>query len=259
MRRLICLVTVCFIIATILPGCGVLRKLGLLKNDNDESRPASSIVMGEDEARKLTDKVPVQLYFANEDNTKLRLEIRYIPMSEAKKSTGNLASIIVKELINGPGPNSRLKPTIPAGTQLRAPVEVNAGVATVDFTKDFIDKHPGGKAAEQITIFSIVNSLTELKDIQKVKFLINGKPSKEFKGNFQFDAPFPRSPSIISREPVPSSTGAGDAAETGIQNPEGGESGETSGEPVGDSEETYLELEDLDETFLEIEEEEILE
>jgi len=215
-------------------GCSVLQKLGLQKSESDELHPVSSVVMSEDEAKKLTDKVQIYLYFANEDNTKLVKEIRYISMADAKQSTGHLASVIVKELIKGPGKESGLKPTIPAGTQLRSPVTINGGIATVDFTKEFIDKHSGGKAAEQVTLFSIVNSLTEIKEIQKVKFLIDGKPKKEFKGNFQFDAPFPRSTSLISKDSVvPSSISIdGDSAK------------ETSGDSAENSEETYIELEE---------------
>lgn len=199
MRKIIIFIT--FLCALImLTGCSALEKLGLGKS-NDELTPASSIVMGEDEAKKLTDKVPIHLYFAGEDNSKLKLEVRYIPMADAKKSVDNLASIIVKELIKGPLKDCGLKATIPAGTQLRTPVKISSGVATVDLSKEIIDKHPGGKDAEQLTIFSIVNSLTELKDVQKVKFLVNGKPVKNFKDHFQFDIPFPRSTSIISKSP----------------------------------------------------------
>lgn len=263
MRKTIFLITACLMITVLFSACSVLQKLGLQKND-DELRPVSSIVLGEEEAKKLSDKVPVHLYFANEDNTKLVKEIRYIPMSEAKKSTSSLASAIVKELINGPAEGSPLKPTIPAGTQLRSPVTVSAGIATVDLTGDFIEKHPGGKAAEQMTIFSIVNSLTELKEIQKVKFLIDGKARKEFKGNFQFDAPFARSHSLISKEPVISEplrkddstdksqkdgkeNSGNQQGTTGTQGSSGEESTETSEDLSDPSEETYLELEDLEE------------
>jgi len=230
MRRIICIITACFLMAAMFSGCGVLQKLGLQKSDSDELRPVSSVVMSEDEAKKLTDKVPIHLYFANEDNTKLVKEIRYIPMTEAKKSAEHLASVVVKELIRGPGKEGGLKPTIPDGTQLRSPITINGGIATVDFTKEFIDNHPGGKAAEQVTLFSVVNSLTEIKEIQKVKFLIDGKPKKEYNGNFQFDAPFPRSTSLIIKDAaVPSSISTDDS-----------EAEETS----GDSEETYIELEE---------------
>jgi germination protein M len=272
MRRFLCIVAVCLIAAIIFSGCSVLQKLGLKKDESEELHPASSVVMGEEEAMKLTDKIPVRLYFANEDNTKLKLEMRYIPMSDARKNTSHLASVIIRELIKGPGPDSNAKAVIPPGTQLRGPVAVEAGVATVDFSKEFIEKRPEGKAEEQMIIFSIVNSLTELKDIQKVKFLIDGKARKEYGGNFQFDAPFQRSPSLISKDfPEPSSIsteekdkedakeGAGDKEQKDGKSPEADKAKETSGEPEGDPEETYLELDDFEETYLELEEGEPLE
>lgn len=262
MRKMICIVTACVMMMTMFAGCGVLqKKLGMQKTENDELAPVSSVVMGEEEAKKLTDKVPIHLYFANEDNTKLKLEVRYIPISEAKKSPSNLATIIVKELIAGS--KSGLKNTIPEGTELRSPVKIEAGVATVDFTKAFVDNHPGGKSAEQMTIFSVVNSLTELKDIQKVKFTIDGKAQKEFKGNFKFDAPFPRTTALISKEPaVPSSISTDKPAEKKDEKKDGtkgkGEDGskaeETSGEVTADDE-----IIETDVDVIEVDEEEILE
>ena len=201
MRKVISIVTLCMFILLTFSGCGILQKLGLQKTD-DELHPVSSIVMGEDEAKRLTDKVPVHLYFANDDNTRLMKEIRYIQMSDARQSTSHLASVIVKELINGSSKEKGFKATIPAGTKLRSPVAIKDGVATVDFSKEFKSKHPGGKDAEKMTIFSIVNSLTELKDIQKVRITIDGKVLKEYMGNYQFDVPFSRSAGLISKEAV---------------------------------------------------------
>ncbi|MCX7748630.1 MAG: GerMN domain-containing protein [Clostridia bacterium] len=191
------LITVCLVTA-VLSGCSLFQKIG--GGEDDEAAPVSSIAMGEEDASKISDKVPIHLYFANDDNTKLKLEVRYVPLSEAKKSVNNLASIVVNELIKGPSGNTGFKPTIPEGTKLRSPINIKAGIATVDFSKDFLEKHPGGKNMEQLTIYSVANSLTELKEIHKVKFLINGKTQKEYKGNFQFDTPFPRSASLISKE-----------------------------------------------------------
>ncbi|MCX7921147.1 MAG: GerMN domain-containing protein [Clostridia bacterium] len=198
MRKLVCIVTVCVMIITMFSGCGLLQKLGFEEN-NDELRPVSSIVMNEEDAKKITDKLPVRLYFVEEDSKKLKLDVRYVPLSEAKKSTSSLATAIVKELINGPSTESGLKATIPEGAELRSPVSIKGNVATVNFSKAFVDKHPGGSTAEKLTLYSIVNSLTELKDIEKVKFTIEGKTRPEFKGSFQFDAPFPRDTAIISR------------------------------------------------------------
>ncbi len=199
MRRIVPVVLICLLIISIFGGCSLLQKLGI-RNINDETQPVSSIYISEAEARKFMDKVPVTLYFATKDDKQLVKVIRYVPMAEIDQDTGKLASLLVKELIKGPGKDTKLKPTIPEGTALRSPVVVKDGVAIVDFTKEFVDKHPGGKDAEQMTIFSIVNTLTELKDIEKVKFTVEGQTRSEFKGNFRFDAEFPRTPSLIGKD-----------------------------------------------------------
>ncbi|MDP4093792.1 MAG: GerMN domain-containing protein [Bacillota bacterium] len=208
MRKAVSIIIICFMIMTVFSGCGLLQKLGLQKSGSDELTPVSSVAMNETDAKTLNDKLPIYLYFANQDNTKLKLEVRYIPMTEAKKSVNNLASTIVKELIKGPAEKG-LQATIPKGTKLRSPVSINARVATVDLTGEFIDNHSGGKNEAQMTIYSIVNSLTELKDIEKVKFTINGAVKADFKGFYQFNALFPRTVSLISKEVTPSDGASG--------------------------------------------------
>lgn len=206
MKRIISIILV-FASITMLSGCSVLQKLGLQKEPEDELRPVSSIIIGEAEASKLTDKTPLRLYFANEDNTKLKLEIRYVDSTDLKDDVSNLATAIVNELIKGPSDERQFRRTVPAEAKLRSPVSIKNKVATVDFSKEFKTKHPGGKDAEKMTIYSIVNSLTELEEIEKVKFLIEGKEQKEFMGNFKFDALFPRSPQLISKDKAETTTG----------------------------------------------------
>ncbi|MFZ5988685.1 MAG: GerMN domain-containing protein [Bacillota bacterium] len=216
MRRLLCIISVCILIISFFAGCSAAQKFGL--GENDEACPVSSIALSEADAQKLSDKTPIHLYFANEDNTKLRLEIRYIPMSEANKSVNHLAEIIVNELIKGPKV-AGLKPTVPAEAKLKSKVKIDGDVATVDFSKEFRDKHPGGRAEETMTIYSIVNSLTEIKEINNVKFLIDGKAIPEFKGNFRFNKAFPRSTSLISKKTEPAGTGnTGGSKDTGNTN-----------------------------------------
>lgn len=197
MRKVLCIITASIMILTMLSGCSVLQKLGL--KGEDELQPVSSVVMNEDEAMKLTDKMPISLYFATEDSTKLKLEVRYVDMKEAKKSVNNLAGLIVKELIAGPK-DSGLKATIPEGTQLLGNVAIDAKVATVNMSKEFVDKHPGGEAAARLTIYSVVNSLTEINEIEKVKFLVNGKSTEDFKGAYKLSSAFPRTVALISNE-----------------------------------------------------------
>ena len=115
--------------------------------------------------------------------------MRYI--SSTQQDINEIATIIVKELMKNPK-ECGLYNVIPYGTTLRKPVKVQNNTAYVDLSEEFIKNHKGGKEGEKITIFAIVNSLTELKDINRVNFKINGKSLKEYKGNFRFDKDFPR-------------------------------------------------------------------
>lgn len=192
-------IAVCFILIITLAGCQRTRDKALKQIEEDELRPVSSIVLSEEDARRLNEKLPVHLYFSDKDGTKLVGEIRYLSMEEALQGTDKIASALVKELVKGPS-NSTLKATVPEGSSLRSPVKVEGRTAIVDMTKEFVDNHPGGKEAEEMTIFSIVNTLTELKDIETVKFQVNGKAQKEFKGSFRFDKEFPRNEALIDRK-----------------------------------------------------------
>jgi germination protein M len=245
MKKLIIISVLLLLAAVLITGCNLLQKLGFTNSEpenNDEVFPVSSILLSEEEVIKLSDKMQIHLYFSNSDNSKLMKEIRYIPIKDGK-DTVSLASAIVKELIKGPSQGTGFKSTIPEGVKLRSPVSVEAGVATVDFTKEFIVNHPGGKDEETITIFSIVNSLTELKDIQKVMFTIEGETREEFKGTFRFNSPFPRNTALICNESSITSF-------TNIIE----ESDNTSGQlNENSSEETVVPVEDnLDEPYIEI-------
>ncbi|NLK87980.1 MAG: GerMN domain-containing protein [Clostridiaceae bacterium] len=210
MKRTVSIIIVVVLLVVFLPGCSIMQKIGLQKSIDDELWPVSSIIIGEAEASKLTDKTPLRLYFANEDNTKLKLEIRYVSSTDVKKSTSNMATAVVNELIKGPSDETTFRRTVPAEARLREPVSISNNVATVDFSKEFKSKHSGGKDAEKMTIYSIVNSLTELDGIEKVKFLIDGTTHKEYMGNFKFDALFPRSTQLISKDAAKTTSGVVD-------------------------------------------------
>lgn len=131
--------------------------------------------------------IPIKLYFSNKNDGKLVSEKRLVTKKEIMESP---EKTIINELIKGPE-NQELLPTIPKGTKLIS-VTNKEGTAIVNFSREFVDNHGGGSMGETITIFSIVNSLTELKEIQKVKFLIEGESRPEYKGHYEFDIPFVR-------------------------------------------------------------------
>lgn len=165
----------------------------------DELTPISSITIDEEEAAALNEKVPVVLYFGDEQQNKLVKEIRYVDIKEAKKGAESLASAMVKELIKGPKAEG-LTPLIAEGTTLRSPVTIKERVAVVDFTKEFVDNHPGGKELAELTVYSVVNSLTEMKEIERVKITINGKETKNFKDSVTLNNDFPRNDAIVNKD-----------------------------------------------------------
>lgn len=85
---------------------------------------------------------------------------------------------------------------IPEGTVIKS-ITTTANICIVDFNETFKTDHIGGSSSELYTIYSIVNSLTELTTIKKVQFMIDGKLTEMFKGHMKFDELFERNLDII--------------------------------------------------------------
>ena len=60
---------------------------------------------------------------------------------------------------------------------------VKGDKVVLDFSEEFINNHKGGVELEKLTVYSIVNTLTELNEVNSVQFLINGKDDAKFKDN----------------------------------------------------------------------------
>lgn len=121
-------------------------------------------------------KTMVTLYFKNKDNNMLVPEPRLI---DSKLLIINPYEELVKLLIGGPK-NESLINIIPEGTKINK-IEIASGIITLDFSKEFVENHMGGEEEENKTIESIVNTLTELKEVDGVDILIDGESDKEFK------------------------------------------------------------------------------
>lgn len=134
----------------------------------------------------------VKLYFSDKNAEKLVAEERTIEVNPNVP----LEKYIVEQLIKGPE-SANLLPTIPAETTIKE-IETKDGICYVDLSNEFRTKHSGGSTGETFTIYSIVNSLTELPNIKKVQFLIEGEKQQEYKGHYDFSGPFERDESLIN-------------------------------------------------------------
>ncbi|MBE7054218.1 MAG: hypothetical protein E7391_08095 [Ruminococcaceae bacterium] len=116
-------------------------------------------------------------YFTNADGMYLVPEVRQVKLTE-----NSLEKAIINELIDGPQ-NSDYLPVIPQGTKLLS-VETKEKICFVNFSKEFITKSVGGSTGESMTVYAIVNSLTELDNIDKVQFMVEGN---KIDNNSHFD------------------------------------------------------------------------
>lgn len=118
----------------------------------------------------------VTLYFANYSGNKLRTEIR----TGMYDSSQSLERYIVEQLIKGPAEKDDYR-TIPQDTGIRS-ISTNNGVCYIDFESNFLSGASSVK--DEIMIYSIVNSLTELSHINKVQISVNGDIDVELHNRF---------------------------------------------------------------------------
>ncbi len=136
----------------------------------------------------------VMLYFPSGSDDLLHPEAREIMASTPEKE----AQEIIDELIAG----SRLGylSPFPPEVKLRQVFLSGDGTAYIDFSRDLVERHPSGSAAEMTTIYSVVNSLTSnVKAIKRVFFLVEGTERETLSGHINLNQPFSFFPSIIAR------------------------------------------------------------
>ncbi|MBP1759553.1 MAG: N-acetylmuramoyl-L-alanine amidase [Firmicutes bacterium] len=130
-----------------------------------------------------------KLYFSNDNLENLIPEDRQINQSVWKKlDLSQKASLVMSELIQGPL-SSKLTPTIAPTTKILS-ITTQDGLATIDFSNDIRDEFPGGVLAEDLTIRSIIWSLTQIPGIRSVRILVNGEFGDSIGGHILLDHTF---------------------------------------------------------------------
>lgn len=120
----------------------------------------------------------ISVYYKNKETGELMPEARLI---DVKLLANNPYEEILKILMNNPK-SDKLERVIPEGTILLG-VELKKETLYINFSNEFIENQKEGVEEEAKTIYSIVNTLTELNEVTKVRILINGEEGKGFKDN----------------------------------------------------------------------------
>ena len=131
--------------------------------------------------KETTDKITI--YFPSSNGDKLLPATRKINLNREDKY-----QVVVQALIDGPATDKEGIYIMPKNTQVLS-VKVDKNIATVDFNKAFKTNFTGGSTGELMLIGSIVDSLTEFKDIKAVRFTVEGKPLEFLSGHLDLTEP----------------------------------------------------------------------
>lgn len=134
-------------------------------------------------------KTDFKLYFANEDGSKLK---EYV-LEDAKYGEKSKERFVVEQLIKGPQ-QSGYTATLSSKLKLINIVTAN-NICYVDFEQSFATEQ--SKVSNQLVIYSIVNSLSELKGIHKVQISINGDSAVKYHDDISLSEPFIRNLDLV--------------------------------------------------------------
>lgn len=159
------------------------KEIGLMNEDQFIENAGEEI-----NAYKTAD---LTLYFSNKAGDKLveqRVAMEY-------NSNISLEKLIVEQLIAGP-PFEGAYSTIPSETKLLN-ISIKDNICYVNLDEGFLGT--GYNVIESIPVYSIVNSLIENTDAQKVQISINGETNRMFRESINFDTIFEKNEGLIEQ------------------------------------------------------------
>ena len=130
----------------------------------------------------------VKLYFSTSDAMYLDTEDRTV-------KGRNIYLETVNALIKGPITSDLVK-TIPDDVEVLN-ISKNNDTIQVDFSEEIITNHWGGSSGEILTVYSIVNTLTQFEGIKRVEVLVEGKEVETLVGHMDLSVPIESNQDII--------------------------------------------------------------
>jgi germination protein M len=192
LSKRISLVAILLLVSVMLGGCDnneapQLPTVPNVQNENPQAgvEPGKTTTPGQD-------TMTMTIYFATKDASNLIGEKYVVPKNSHPAQTA------MELLITGTK-DPALVPVVPTGTKLRN-ISVKDHIAYVDFNDSLVKNNRGGSASEILLVGSIVNTLTEFHDIQKVQIMVEGKKIDTISGHMDIGEPLSRSEKIIKKK-----------------------------------------------------------
>lgn len=131
------------------------------------------------------------LYFASADGMSLVEETRSVYYS----SNVTIEKVVMEQLMKGPTKEGLLS-AIPDSTKVNSISVTENGVCIVNLDSNFETAMSG--ITENVTLYSIINSLTKLDNIKQVQILVNGSTPHLSNIDIDLSAPISRNEDIIN-------------------------------------------------------------
>lgn len=130
-------------------------------------------------------KIKARLFYVAEDGVHLTSVERDVTYGEGTLEQAR--EIVAAQVAPAAEP---LVSAIPPGTTVRALFITEGGEAFVDLSPEIAARHTGGTSDELLTVYTIVNALTEnLPAITAVQLLVDGKETDTLTGHVDLRSP----------------------------------------------------------------------
>lgn len=87
------------------------------------------------------------------------------------------------------GPHGEGVRVLPETTQVKG-IDIENDLIRIDFSRHLVDHHPGGSMSELLTIYSLINSLTEsFPYLRQLQILVESEVRQTLKGHVRIDHP----------------------------------------------------------------------
>lgn len=123
-----------------------------------------------------SDERTLKLYFSDAGARFLVEETR----TRSFGTESEIPAYLVEELLGEPEKGTSLR-VLPEGTALRE-ITLEDGLVTVDFSRAFRENAPKTHVQARMAVFSLVNSLTELDQVERVQILCQGEKIDDYCG-----------------------------------------------------------------------------
>lgn len=169
-------ITIAFLLATVLLlGIYIIH---LRHSEEVKTQAVAAETMAAPQAQGQWEKIRILVAYDDDQALRWRDEMAFMPTDRAPRARAALRAVL-SQYVQSPSPHP-----LATAADIRDVYLVGQDTLLVDTTAAFADAHPSGVLTEEMTIISLIETLSaNLPGINKVKFLVEGKERQTLAGH----------------------------------------------------------------------------